>query len=120
MNIFRKLFFSVTAALCLTAGTVLASAHNNVSEMDIEVVLQNDGSAYIVQTWRGTFHEGTENYIPISTQDIAVSQLKVSDQYGEYEVVDYWDVDASFKEKARKCGINETYDGVELCFGISE
>ncbi|MBR5485807.1 MAG: DUF2207 domain-containing protein [Oscillospiraceae bacterium] len=120
MNIFRKLFFSVTAALCLTAGAVLASAQNNVSEMDIEVVLQNDGSAYIVQTWRGTFHEGTENYIPISTQDIAVSQLKVSDQYGEYEFVDYWDVDASFEEKSRKCGINETYDGVELCFGISE
>ena len=44
----------------------------------------------------------------------------MSDADGEYTSVDEWNIDASFAEKSRKCGINKTDEGVELCFGISE
>jgi len=101
-------------------GTATALASNTVTEIDIEVTVRDDGSAYIVQNWRGEFSEGTENYIPIATGDIAISDLKVSDEDGEYQFLENWDVGASFDEKARRCGIIDTADGVELCFGISE
>lgn len=117
MKLIKKLLVAVPLILALCSGSVLA---NNVSEIDIEVTVKNDGSAYIVQNWRGKFDEGTENYIPINTNDIEISDFKVSDRNGTYTLTDGWNVDASFEEKARKCGINETADGVELCFGISE
>ncbi len=103
------LFFSMTAI-----------ANNNVSEINIDVTIRNDGSAYIVQDWIGTFSEGTENYIPINTNGIEITDFSVSDGDGAYKLVDSWNVDATFNEKKRKCGINETSDGIELCFGISE
>lgn len=118
MRLCKKL---LTGALILAATVSLNTfAKNNLSEIDISVNVFEDGSARIVQNWQGEFDEGTENYIPISTDDIAVSDLKVSDEKGLYALIDNWDVDAGFDEKSRKCGINETSDGVELCFGISD
>ena len=108
----------ILAALVLF--TPAAALANNVSEIDIDVSIEADGSAYVVQNWQGEFDEGTENYIPISTKDIGISEFKVSDEEGEYLFCDDWDIDADFDSKRRKCGINETSDGVELCFGISD
>lgn len=93
---------------------------NNVSDISIDVTLRDDGSAYIVQEWLGEFSEKTENYIPINTKGIEITDFKVSDEDGEYINVKDWDIDASFSQKARKYGINPTSDGIELCFGISE
>ena len=118
MKRIKKLLTAVPLILILCSGSVLAE--NNVSEIDISVTIRNDGSAYIVQNWRGEFNEGTENYIPINTYGIELSNFMVSDENGTYSLQNSWDVDASFEEKARKCGINETADGIELCFGISE
>ena len=118
MKWIKKLLTAVPLILILCSGSVLAK--NNVSEIDISVTVRNDGSAYIVQNWRGEFNEGTENYIPINTYGIELSNFMVSDENGTYSLQNSWDVDASFEEKARKCGINETADGIELCFGISE
>ena len=114
----KKLFALLPLSLMLCFATVYAD--NNVSGIDIDVTVRDDGSAYIVQNWHGTFDEGTENYIPINTDDIAISDFKVSDENGAYKFVEDWYVDWAFFEKARKCGIVETNDGVELCFGISE
>ena len=118
MRHIRKLLIIIPLVLILCSVTVFAK--NNVSEIDIDVTIRDDGSAYIVQNWKGTFDEGTENYIPINTEDIAITDFKVSDKDGAYTFVKDWYVNWAFFEKARKCGINETSDGIELCFGISE
>lgn len=96
-------------------------AANKVNTIDIEAVLYRDGSMYITQVWTGSFDEGTEIYIPMNAPDyLTISQLAVSDQNGHYETVSDWNIDWSFEEKARKCGISETDTGYEICFGISE
>ena len=114
----KKILALTILMLFIFSGT--AFAKNNVTEIDISVTIRDDGSAYIVQNWQGTFNEGTENFIPINTQDITITDFKVSDVNGAYTFKEDWDVDLSFFEKAGKCGIVENYDGVELCFGISE
>ena len=97
-----------------------AFAANQVNTMDIQAVIYEDGSMYVTQVWKGNFNEGTESYIPMNAPDyLTISQLTVSDQNGAYETVPDWNVDWSFEEKARKCGIHDTDSGYEICFGIS-
>ncbi|MBP3569671.1 MAG: hypothetical protein J6K04_10965 [Lachnospiraceae bacterium] len=125
MKQFKKLtavVFAVLVLLGVAFGSTATAyaADNHVTNIDIVVYIREDGSAVITQHWTGDFHEGTENYIPIRTGDIDISGFSVSDENGPYTFVEDWDVDASFKKKAGKCGIVETKDGVELCFGITE
>lgn len=125
MNYIKKFAVTMAAVLVLlgvmcTSVTTVYAADNHVTSIDIEVVIKEDGSAVITQYWTGDFHEGTENYLPIRTGDIDISGFEVSDENGPYTLISDWDIDANFKEKAGKCGIVETDDGVELCFGITE
>lgn len=118
MKLIKKtlIFLALTVFFCSAS----VFAENNVSKININVLIADDGSARVVQQWKGKFDEKTENYIPVTTEDIAVSDFSVSDENGEYIFVDDWNTDWSFEEKAGKCGIVETENGIELCFGISE
>ena len=125
MKQFKQLMAAVFAVLVLlgvtlSSATTVYAADNHVTNIDIEVVIREDGSAVITQHWIGEFEKGTENYLPIRTGDIGISEFSVSDENGPYTFVEDWDVDWSFKKKAGKCGIVETDEGVELCFGITE
>ena len=116
----KRMAAAFLCAVMMSLISVCASAANHISEIAIDVTLRDDGSAYVVQNWRGTFTEGTENYLPIDTDGIKIENFEVFDKDGEYEFEENWDVNASFEEKSRKCGIVETENGVELCFGISQ
>jgi uncharacterized membrane protein YgcG len=108
--------------LCLVLALALplpAWAANQVHNMDIQALIYEDGSMYIVQNWEGSFDEGTECYIPMNGPDyLTISELKVSDENGAYETLSDWNINWSFEEKAGKCGINYTDSGYEICFGI--
>ena len=98
-----------------------AFAANYVNSMNIEAIIYKDGSIHITQVWEGSFSEGTESYIPMNAPDyLTISELAVSDQNGAYDTVSEWDIDGSFEEKARKCGINYKESGYEICFGITQ
>ncbi len=118
----RKVLSSIL--ICLFLWVTLpfsAFAANQVNTIDIQTVVNKDGSMQIIQTWEGRFEEGTENYIPMNTPDyLTISNLKVADQNGAYKTVPNWNIDWNFEDKAKKCGINPTSDGYEICFGISE
>ena len=125
MKHLKKITAAVFAVLVLVgvmfgSATTAYAGENHVTNIDIEVVIKNDGSAVVTQHWTGEFKEGTENYVSIRTEDIGISEFSVWDENGPYTLVSDWDIDASFKEKAGKCGIVSTKDGVELCFGITE
>ena len=113
LTVFCALLFFV-----ITPETVKAA--NNVSDISIDVGLFDDGSAYITQTWNCDFTEGTECYIPIENLgDMSITEFLVSDESGAYSVLDDWNIDVGFKDKAGKCGIVKTDKGYELCWGIS-
>jgi len=109
------------AFLFVTLMYNVALGANNVSDINVDVVIYDDGSAYITQTWNCNFTEGTEGYIPIENLgEMSISEFLVSDENGAYTNIEDWDVDASFKEKAGKYGMVKTNKGYELCWGISE
>lgn len=117
----RTIKFLILCILLLFAFSLAAFASNHVATMDIQVIIYEDGSMGIIQNWEGSFKEGTEIYIPMNEPDyLTISNLKVSDQNGIYETIPYWNIDWSFEEKTRKCGINYTDNGYEICFGISQ
>lgn len=111
-------FFAVAIALLLA---VSALADNRVAKIEVDVTLYPDGSAYVEQTWEGSFSEGTECYFPLTNLgEMTLSGLTVSDGKGRYQTLPQWDVKASFDAKARKCGLVPKDDGYEVCWGISE
>lgn len=110
------LTFFCAAFCCLPAA-----AKNRVSDMEIDVALRRDGSAAVTQIWTADTDEGSEFYLACRDSGyLNITDFSVSDGDGAYTFSEDWDVDASFEEKAGKCGIVETEDGVELCWGISE
>lgn len=100
--------------------TSVQAADDSINSIDITVLLMDDGSAQITQVWDTTRASGTEGYIPqTGLGDIEITDFGVTDETGSvYENIGSWDVNASLEEKANKCGINETSDGIELCWGI--
>ena len=117
----KKITVLLTAIFCIVLLTPAAFAANRVPEMEIEVALRPDGSAYITQIWSTDTSEGTEFYLARNNNGyLSITDFSVSDESGPYTLIEEWDVNASFQEKANKCGILETDGGVELCWGISE
>lgn len=117
----KLLLFASTLTLLIICFTFNAYADNHVSDIDIDAALNKDGSAVITQVWKGSFSEGTECYYPFNTKgELEITDFTVSDENGTFETLDNWDIDASFSEKARKCGLNYTDYGYEVCWGISE
>ena len=94
---------------------------DSIDSIDTHAVVEKDGSISITQVWKAEADSGTEFFIPMQyLKDMKLEDFKVSDEEGPYKLMEPWNVDASFDEKARKYGINQTSDGIELCFGKSE
>lgn len=108
---------------CLLAAACFcpAAAANRVPEMEIDVALRQDGSAAITQVWTANTDEGTEFYLTCKDNGyLYVTDFSVSDESEMYMIQNDWVPDSSFEEKAGKCGIRKTAEGVELCWGISQ
>ena len=114
--------------LCVICAAVLswgaaAQAIREIRDVDIRVELEQDGSAWITQTWEAEAgSSGTEFYIPIGNLGpMTVDQLSVSENGLSFESQGKkWDVDRSRSWKTGKCGIVPKRDGVELCWGLGE
>ena len=116
----KKIFLIASTLLAILFCSASVFARNHIDNIDIDVLIHNNGSATITQRWAGTFDEGTEVYLPIEDKNLNVKNLKVWKGGREYLEANGWNVDWSFESKKWRCGINRTPKGVELCFGISE
>lgn len=121
MNRLSKCF----AALLLTVGlcAVPAGAANQVERLATDVALERDGSAHVTQVFAAQTDEGTEFYMDrLTSGGLTYANFAVADENGPYALTadDRWDVDASFTEKAGRCGLLNIDGGVELCWGITD
>ena len=96
-------------------------AQNTVESMNINVFINEDGSARIRETRRADLTEGTENYIVIGNLGESTIRDFVVEENGKvYQYIDDWDINDSREEKAFKNGIIDTGGGYELAWGIGE
>lgn len=119
-------YFIFLLGLCLgihwmaQGESIHASAHE-ITHIHIQVFIQKDGSAKIVETRQANLYEGTENYIVIG--NLGQSKIKdfvVKEEDKTFEYIDDWKLDASREEKAYKNSILKTKEGYELVWGIGE
>lgn len=118
---FLPVLIVLAAVLTLTA-TFTADAANHLESDAIEVLINQDGSLDITETWKGDFSDSdtSENYL-VKQEGTRISDFTVS-MDGEaftYDDDAGWGKSGGFDEKAGKYGIFEN-DDVELCWGITD
>ena len=92
-------------------------AANKIYDIDIDVNLDKDGTAYITEIWDVDGNDGTEWYKVINNLgNSELSNFRVS-MDGKDLSYKNWNVDESLSQKRGYYGINYTSDGLELCFG---
>lgn len=110
----KKIIF--TLVLFLLPSIILANEINNI---DMDIYVDNNGTAHVTEKWTVKAKNNTEFYKQYKNlNESSITNYKVNMNGKNFELVD-WNINASFEEKAYKYGYNYIYDGVELCFGIS-
>lgn len=94
---------------------------NSINRIDMDIYVDNDGTAHVTETWTANLDSGTEGYKPYyNLGESNISNFKVSIDGINYSYVNDWNVNWDFNEKKYKNGFNYINNGVELCFGISK
>ena len=88
----------------------------------MDIYIDEYGNANVIEVWDAYLDSGTEGYRSyILHNGMKISDFSVVDDKGrEYTNLLDWNVSGSFQDKAYSSGIVYTYDGVELCWGISQ
>jgi len=118
MNKWMKILAALTMAISMNMVlTLTAFAENEMSNLHIEVELQEDGSGVVTEHRQMNMDEGTELFIHMANLDGSEVLDFSVDGFTEEP---NWDADDSQEEKAGKYGTISTSDGVELVWGVGE
>ena len=94
---------------------------NSIQSIAMDIFVDDYGDAHVTETWKCDVTQGTEVYHPYyNLGNSVIKDLTVTDGNTEYEQLSYWDSSGTLEEKAYKSGINKLFNGVELCWGMSE
>lgn len=116
----RRLSTIIGMLLALSPSALMAS---EIDTIDIRVVLDRSGDAYVQERWKVDVDDSnTEWYLSMKNfGNMVISDFKVYDNDQNYYLSDDspWNVDRSRFEKAGKCGVKSLYDNdCELCWGV--
>lgn len=115
----KKIFKFISIAILLFIFPLVVKA-NSISKIDMDIYVDESGTAHVTETWSANLNQGTEGYKPYyNLGNAKISNFKVSENGKTYTYNDYWNTNDSFDKKAYKNGINYISDGLELCWGIS-
>jgi len=103
--------------LMLLVMPISVNASNKIHSIDMDIYLNQDGSANIIETWDVDGEDGTEWYKVLN--NLGESRLSDFTVLMDGTALQYknWNVDESLYQKKGYYGINYTEDGMELCFG---
>ena len=113
-------FILIFLLLSVVVSGVNAAGKNTVSSIKIFVDLDESGNGRVEEIWDMEVYEGTENYKQFFGLKFgeSISDFSVRENFIDYEFVEKWDVNKLREEKANKCGIHNTNEGPELCWGM--
>lgn len=96
------------------------SYSTSLESINIDAFINDDGSTNVTMYWNYYDNEGTEHFIPMSTNGLEYTNFSVSKNNTEYSYEEYWDIYGSRDDKKDKFGIIDNGNEIELCFGIGE
>lgn len=109
--------------LLMLAATLGAAAEPVLRNLEINVVLHNNGDADIEERRQMEIDdEGTECYTVIGNLNGSdIKNFSVSDDTGtRYVNEGSWNVNRSRQQKTGRCGMVKKSDGYELCWGLGK
>lgn len=95
---------------------------DSIESVDMNIVLDNDGTAHVTETWVANVYNGTEGWHPYYNLDSSKIIVTGGSIDGKaYTTVSSWDENSSMSAKAYKTGVYYA-GGVEydVVFGITE
>ena len=105
--------------LCLSVPSL---AENQVESVRIDVELQDDGSAFVKETWVidvesdiTEWYLGKENLGKMKIRDLGVTDESGTEFFNEGT---NWNISRSREKKAFRCGLVKKSDGYEVCWGV--
>lgn len=115
---YRALLFCFLTVLFIIPLKVSA---NSINYINMDVFIEQNGTAKVTEVWDVNTSSGTEIYKPYGNlEDSVISNFKVVDETGrQFTKIDNWDINATLSEKAYRSGMRNTGDGIELNFGMS-
>ena len=109
----------ISCCLILLPKINLQAASNTLHEIDMKIVISEDGSVQVAETWDITVETGTEIYKEMRNMtDITVRDFVVTQGEMQFETLDGWDSRVSREEKTGKAGIIKKGNTYELCLGV--
>ena len=102
--------------------TLNVNAKNIINDINIDVNVLENGNAVVNETWNVYTDSGTEVYRTYGNlSGYNITNFNVTDdKNNKYEVLNDWNVSASFNDKKYKSGMRYDSNQLELCWGISE
>jgi len=102
---------------CLQAGA------QTIRDIDMQIVLHQNGDASVTQVWQVNVYQGTEWYVPIGSTrgyGMTLNGLTVYENGREFiSEGRNWNVNRDREGKAWRSGIVDKSDGgMELCWGV--
>ena len=91
---------------------------DQIYSIDMKINILEDGTANIVETWDVKATSGSEWYKTMyELNNSELTNYKVLKDGKELIYKNYWNVDGTIRDKDGYYGINDTSNGIELCFG---
>ena len=98
----KKIFKVLFASLILFIFPIIAKA-NSISNIDMNIYIDDNGTAHVTEVWSANLSNGTEGYKPYYNLGKAkITNYKVSENGKEYTYNNNWNTSDSFNEKAYK------------------
>ena len=92
---------------------------NSISSINMDIYIDQNGTAHITETWEADLDSGTEGYKPYyNLGNARITNFYVTENSIEYQEITPWNTHADFSQKKYKYGINYIDNGLELCWGI--
>ena len=90
---------------------------DHIYNIDMDIYLEEDGTARITEVWDVQADSGTEWYkqmYNLGNQELSNFTVSMDGRNLQYKE---WNVNESLSEKRGYYGINDVSEGIELCFG---
>ena len=113
----KKILFVIVSFFLLLE---VANA-SSISSIDMDISLNEEGTATVTETWDAYVNQGTEGWHPYyNIGESKIRVLSASMDGEEYAITDYWNENSSLNDKAYKAGIYmPSSDELDIVFGIT-